>query len=1582
MREANDATDFLSANRLRLLEARLKQKGVSTFTVQRIPSGQARSGCQLSFAQQRLWFLYQLEPESTAYIVPGSRRLSGSLNVAALEQSLGALMQRHESLRTTFETQIDQPVQIIHPPAPFRLPLVDLQALPLHEREPEMRRLLREEERRPYCLEQGPLLRIYLVRLEPEEHCIILTMHHIITDGWSHEVFYRELVALYFASLNGKPSPLPQLPIQYADFAVWQRAWMGKERLAEQIGYWRQQLADVPPLSLPNDRPRPPRQTFQGAYLTLPLPQALREQLLTLCKEREVTLFMLLLAAFQVLLARYSGQSDVCIGSPIAGRTRPELEGLIGFFANMLVLRSDLSGNPSFVEFLRRVREVTLGAYAHQDVPFEYLVDELQPERDFSYPPFFQITFRLHQATEVTHPGTQAAPHIPAVGNLRSEYTAAKYDLSMEMTDTALGLFCGVIYNTDLFERETIQRLLEHWEVVLGGICASPHARLSHLPLLSPAHRQELLAQGRPRWQQPAPSGSLHAWVAQVAERQPDHIAISAGQVQLSYQTLLTQAQVLARRLRRLGVGVEDRVGLCLPRTEGLLIGMLAILWAGGGYVPLEPAWPLSRQRDVLRDAGVQVVLSSQALPLAQEAASWQVLTLEQAADEPGAEDETGMLTGEDAEAGNLAYVIYTSGSTGRPKGVLVEHRQVLRLLQVTREPLALGSEDVWSLFHSAAFDFSVWEIWGALCLGGRLVVMPSEVSQDASRVLELLEEQAVTVLNQTPSAFAALQTVEQRRPLQSQGLRLVIFGGEALALGSLREWVRRHGQGGPKLVNMYGITETCVHVTMQELSREQIEGEGGSLIGQGLADLELLVLDCWGEPVPPGVVGELWVAGAGLARGYLGQGEQTAERFRPHGSSQRGGERRYRSGDLVRRGVGGALEYVGRGDAQVKLRGYRIELGEIEAQLLRHEQIAAAAVTVREEGGERRLVGYVVEREGQQVRWQQVRDYLAERLPGYMVPGQWERLESLPLTRNGKADRGSLPQPQRQEEEEEQGARTEGEGLVSEIWEEVLGVRGIGVQRSFFELGGHSLLATQVVARIRASSGVEIALRQVFESPTIAQLGRVVEQGLRGRGQERIERVERGGLLPVSFAQQRLWFLEQLAPGSVAYLVPSARRLRGRVEGEALERALSELIQRHESLRTTFEEQAGVPMQRIHAPSAFVLPVVDLSTMNETGQPDALVQEMLNQERQRPCSLRHGPLVRVTLLRLGDEEHVLLLVVHHIVTDGWSEGIFLRELAALYRASVQKEPSPLAPLPIQYADYASWQRETLQGERLQGLLDYWQGQLQGARALRLPVDHAEVSQVSGRGGGVKIEWGEELCEGLRQVSRQAGTTLFMTLLAGWQVTLCRWTGERDVVVGTDIAQRTQVETEGIIGFFVNLLPLRADLSGGPVFSSLLRQVRETVLQAYAHQDLPFEMVAEHLRLERQAGQTPLINVLFVLQNTPRPLEPVANMQIMPVKGSVTTAKFDLALFLYEISSGIQCHAVYRAELFDRSTIETCLERFGMVLQQIVKQPDISIDAIDIRTIAEKTRNHAEKEGRHRSMIRGLKETRSKGVDI
>ncbi|MBP8355536.1 pyoverdine non-ribosomal peptide synthetase PvdD [Pseudomonas aeruginosa] len=1520
----------LSPQERKALAVLLKQQGVNLFEIAPVFKRQDGEPLRLSYAQERQWFLWQLEPESAAYHIPSVLRLRGRLDLDALQRSFDSLVARHETLRTRFRLDGDEARQEIA--ASMALPL-DIVALgPLEEG--ALARQVETTIARPFDLERGPLLRVSLLRLAEDDHVLVLVQHHIVSDGWSMQVMVEELVQLYAAYSRGLEVALPALPIQYADYALWQRSWMEAGEKERQLAYWTGLLGgEQPVLELPFDRPRPVRQSHRGAQFILELDIDLSQALRRVAQQEGATAFALLLASFQALLYRYSGQADIRVGVPIANRNRVETERLIGFFVNTQVLKADLDGRMGFDELLAQARQRALEAQAHQDLPFEQLVEALQPERSLSHNPLFQVLFNYQSEIRSVTPEVQ-------LEDLRLEGLAwdgqtAQFDLTLDIQEDENGIWASFDYATDLFDASTVERLAGHWRNLLRGIVANPRQRLGELPLLDAPERRQTLSEWNPAQRECAVQGTLQQRFEEQARQRPQAVALILDEQRLSYGELNARANRLAHCLIARGVGADVPVGLALERSLDMLVGLLAILKAGGAYLPLDPAAPEERLAHILDDSGVRLLLTQgHLLERLPRQAGVEVLAIDGLVLDGYAESDPLPTLSAD----NLAYVIYTSGSTGKPKGTLLTHRNALRLFSATEAWFGFDERDVWTLFHSYAFDFSVWEIFGALLYGGRLVIVPQWVSRSPEDFYRLLCREGVTVLNQTPSAFKQLMAVACSADMATQqpALRYVIFGGEALDLQSLRPWFQRFGDRQPQLVNMYGITETTVHVTYRPVSEADLEGGLVSPIGGTIPDLSWYILDRDLNPVPRGAVGELYIGRAGLARGYLRRPGLSATRFVPNPFPGGAGERLYRTGDLARFQADGNIEYIGRIDHQVKVRGFRIELGEIEAALAGLAGVRDAVVLAHDGVGGTQLVGYVVAdsaEDAERLR-ESLRESLKRHLPDYMVPAHLMLLERMPLTVNGKLDRQALPQPDASLSQQAYRAPgSELEQRIAAIWSEILGVERVGLDDNFFELGGHSLLATRVISRVRQEQQLDASLKALFERPVLEAFAQGLERTT--DAVSTIPLADRQQPLALSFAQERQWFLWQLEPESAAYHIPSALRLRGRLDVDALQRSFDSLVARHETLRTRFRLEGGRSYQQVQ-------PAVSVSIEREQFGEEGLI-ERIQAIVVQPFDLERGPLLRVNLLQLAEDDHVLVLVQHHIVSDGWSMQVMVEELVQLYAAYSQGLDVVLPALPIQYADYALWQRSWMEAGEKERQLAYWTGLLGGEQpVLELPFDRPRPARQSHRGAQLGFELSRELVEAVRALAQREGASSFMLLLASFQALLYRYSGQADIRVGVPIANRNRVETERLIGFFVNTQVLKADLDGRMGFDELLAQARQRALEAQAHQDLPFEQLVEALQPERNASHNPLFQVLFNHQSEIRSVTPEVQLEDLRLEGLAwdgQTAQFDLTLDIQEDENGIWASFDYATDLFDASTVERLAGHWRNLLRGIVANP-------------------------------------------
>jgi amino acid adenylation domain-containing protein len=1852
---------------------------------------------QASFQQERLWLLHELDPSSAGMNISAAVRLTGRLNVAALEQALGELVHRHESLRTTFALGATCLAQVIAPTSAFFLPVEDLGNLPEENRAAIVGARVREATVCAFDLRRGPLFRARLLRCGEREHVLVVALHHIIADGWSIGVFTGELGALYGAFAAGKVSPLQPLPARYRDYAAWQRKTLGAARLRAGLDYWLERLRDLPALELPTDRRRLVRPgPIIGGRCPISFPRELCEKLRRLGEAEGATLAMGVLASFQALLHRYTGQSDIAVGIPVANRTHADLEGLIGFFVNMLVIRTDCGGRPSLRELVRRVRDETLAAYDWQDIPFQLIVDEVNPQRHANRHPLFQVSLAFQNTPRVD----LVLPEL-ALSRVDEDQTA-RFDLEVFLSEAEGRLGGDIAYDQRLFDAETVARLAGNWRNLLGAAVQSPETAVALLPLIDSTERHAVIEACNSTIR-PLPERGLLARFADQVRLKPGAPAVVGNGEVWSFAEISERAARVAACLRARGFGPEQVAGVWMGRRPELVAAVLGILEAGGAYLPLDPTYPVDRLNFMINDSRATVVLG-QTIPSGAPAELW--LNVDKILNTPAPDDESRFMVGNEADPRTLAYVIYTSGSTGIPKGTEITRAGLFNYVAWATETYEVAEGEGAPLHTSIAFDLTVTALFPPL-LAGRPVRLVPESAGVGGIAATLRGGVNASPVKLTPAHLRILNDLVPAA--EASGLaRVMVIGGEQLLPEHVAFW-RRHAPA-TRLINEYGPTETvvgcCVYeVTDSDLSKEAVP------IGYPIPNTRLYVLDAELEPLPVGVPGELWIAGSGVARGYRYQPDLTADRFRPDPFSPRPGRRMYRTGDRVQRRKDGALEFLGRMDDQLKLRAYRVEPGEIEAALERHEAVHEAVVIMREgRPGNQRLIGYVVpdlarakaalgaerwdaehvhqwrmmfdqnyrqpppaddptfniigwnssydgrpmpageirqwldhtvhqltvsaprrvlelgfgsglilfaiapqceeyvgtdfssasvetvgrlaaERSLQQVRllqreandftglltqhydcviinsvvqyfsgidyllavlrgavaaatpggmvfvgdvrslpllpayhasvqffraadtttreevadrirraianeeelvidpdffhalpqllpeiarveirprtssacneltkfrydvflwiglassreikrtdperklamnvaaalaedlrvlawvkgegsaetvgemcaelrrsgsapalicgpegslacdisrpWRSyannpqqtkltralvpvLRAHLKDRLPEYMIPSAFVLLDRMPLTVNGKVDRRMLPPPPEPASAPESACtppRGPEEEVLAEIFADLLGLARVGVTDNFFELGGHSLLATQVVTRVRRTFGIELPLPLIFEAPTVAGVAEKLIE-FRGRTKELpplLVPVKRDRPLPLTFSQERLRFLELLAPGSATFHVPMLLRLTGVLNRPAMARAFGELRRRHEVLRTTFHEENGRQVQVVEPPEVFELPCVDLTDRAETQrEPEA--HSLAIMEVARPFDFARGPFLRAVLYRLKPEEHLLLVVTHHIVSDGWSMEVAVRELTSLYAAFRRGEPSPLPELSLQYGDYACWQRQWMQGETLAEHLAYWRERLADAPTVDLPTDFARPAVLSGRGERLCYSMPRELSERLSRVARERGATLYMALLAGFYAWLQRESGQDDIVVGTSVANREQYEIESLIGFFVNILALRTDAGDNPTYGDFIERTRQVCLEAYKHQDVPFEAVVEAVALRRDLSRVPLCEVVFAFLNTPRPVLELEGLRIAEERLDVDTAKFDLMLMMNETADGLEAVWEFSTDLFVTESVARFAAHFTTLLQAATAAPDTQLHELPLTSASE-----------------------------
>ncbi|MEW1749997.1 non-ribosomal peptide synthase/polyketide synthase [Streptomyces angustmyceticus] len=1512
--------------------------------------------------QEGMLFHRLMGGSDDVYLDQATLLLDGVADPQAFARAWQRIADRTPVLRTSVVWEdVPVPLQIVHRWATVPTVHVDWRELDDDRQEAELARLQAEDLARGLDLGTAPLMRLTLIRLPGGRLRLLWTSHHLILDGWSLAQVLTEVCEEYAALVAGQDRTAP-VRRPFGDYVRWLSGRDGRE--AEE--HWRTVLAGfATPTPLPCDRPpREAHRARSAAVVTASLPVELSEELLHTARRSGLTLNTLVQGAWALLLARYSGERDVVFGTTVSGRpdSLHGVESMVGMFINTLPTRVRVDQDRTAADWLRDLQDAQSESRRFEAVSLAQLTS-------LSDVPAGTALFDSMVAFE-NYPFDDARTSGAGVRILDvASRDATNFPLVLRAHHSdRLGF--DLAHDPDLFDPATARALADRLCLLLTELAAGADRPLHELAWTTAEERRRMLVDWNGT-EHGRPGTTVLDLFEDRAARTPDAPAVTCAGSTLSYAELDARAGRLAHRLAEAGAGPERFVALALPRSAETIVAIVAVLKTGAAYLPVDPELPEGRIAHLLTDAAPALLVTTGAVAGRLGDAACPRLLL----DDPGvrADLERRPATGPEPARRPLpehpAYVIYTSGSTGRPKGVVVPHANVVRLFSRTQDRFAFDEHDVWTLFHSYAFDFSVWEIWGALLHGGRLVVVPHEVARSPEEFLRLLADERVTVLNQTPSAFYPLMRADAEHPETGArlALRRVIFGGEALDPGRLTDWYARHPDAAPVLVNMYGITETTVHVSYAPLDRATVTAATGSSIGRGIPDLRVRVLDGRLAPVPPGAVGEMYVAGEGLARGYLNRPGLTAARFvaDPFGPP---GTRMYRTGDRARWRPDGTLEYLGRADQQVKIRGFRIEPGEIEAALTAHPDVAEAVVGVREDTpGVRRLVAHVVGTgQGAAPSAAALRAHLARTLPAHMVPAAYVALDALPLTVNGKLDHRALPAPGPDgfaAGEDRTAPRTEAERLVARVWAEVLDAGEVGAEDSFFALGGDSILAIRVTSRLRAALGAEVSPRLLFTHPTVAALAAALPDPATARRapDDAIPAADRTAALPLSFPQQRLWFLDTFEPDSTAYVTFFVLRLRGPLDEAALRTALDALVARHEPLRTTFAEQDGHARQHVHAPRATDLPLDDLSTVPAHAR-DGALDALLAREGALPFDLGNGPLLRTRLVRLTADEHVLTLAMHHIVTDGWSTAVLGRDLGELYAAALQDRRPDLPELPLQYADYAAWQRARA-ADAGDVQLAYWQRKLSDVAPLELPTDRPRPAVRTENGALLEFSLPAALTDRLRETGRRADATLYMTLLAACKVLLARWAGQEDVAVGTVASGRERPELEHLVGMFVNTLVLRSRVPGDLPFTALLSEVRATVLDAFAHQDVPFEQLVDVLQPERDTSRTPLFQVMVALHNLGGEAPHLPGLDVETVQPPGRHAAFDLGFDFVERDGGLTGYVEYNTDLFDADTVERATARLRLLLEAVADDPARTVGDLPLLSGAERRQMQEEWQG-------------------
>ncbi|MGX9932376.1 amino acid adenylation domain-containing protein [Virgibacillus salarius] len=1471
----------------------------------------------ISSEQKRMYTLHKVDENSLNYNIASVVKIEGDLDVEKLENSLNVIIKRHESLRTYFAEVNGEVVQRIvdkmHISIPYSILEEDVDLYELINRE-------RECFIKPFDLNSLPLIRIKLIKVKTNFHVMLLDTHHIIADGASSAIFLHELMTHY----SGQE--LDDLTLQYKDYILQKEKGNKDVDKRKQETYWKNVFADgIPTLDIHSDYSRPYLQTFNGDNVSFILSHHLSEKIDSFCRVNHVTPYMFFFTCINILLAKYSGQQDIVIGSTLDRRKDLQTANLIGMFVNTIPIRNYIDTEEAFVDVLDKVKTNVLQATDHADYPFEELVDLLDTRRDKSRNPIFDVlyTFQNNLIRELNSPSI----------NIRSDEIktkSSKVDLFFEVNQEK-EYAINIEYNTDIYSEQTIKRMAKHFSRLTENVLDNTNNQISDIPIITPEERDLILNNFNNVNVLYPKEKTVHQLFEEQVEKYPNHIAVKDNKEELTYRDLNVKANQLARKLRNLGVQADSIIALMVDKSIELIIGILGILKAGGAYLPIDPKLPKERKEYMLTDSQTKLVVTNTYMYEGMDDVS--VVNL----------SDTSIFQEGDARnlkyinyPSDLAYIIYTSGTTGNPKGVMIEHKNVVRLMKNDDYQFDFSEKDVWTLFHSQSFDFSVWEIFGALLYGGKLIIVSDEVAMDTTRFRTLLENEKVTVLNQTPTAFYNLMKIEMEETRSQLSLRYIIFGGEALKPIMLKDWMEKYKT--VKLINMYGITETTVHVTFKELKEEDLQS-GISNIGKAIHTLMTVIVDENLRLQPIGVPGELCVIGDGVARGYLNQEKLTSIKFVDNSYVEE--SKLYHSGDLVRLLPSGEMEYLGRMDNQVKIRGYRIELGEIEYRLISHPDIKEAVVVAQEgEPGQKYLCAYIVAKCSMDKS--EIKAYLKESLPDYMIPAYFMELMKIPLTNNGKVNRKALPKPDVMGliSEAYEAPKTPTQKILTSIWQNVLGVESIGIHDSFFDLGGHSLKATTVMSEVHKVLEVSVPLKELFNRPTIQELSDYIDIKGVANPYKQIEPCVEKEYYQTSSAQKRMYSVQQLEKESTAYNMPGVFMLEGEIDIEQMEETLHQLIARHEVLRTYFVTVDGEIVQKIKPTLAFHLPV---RTVDETDITS------LSQKLIRPFVLEEAPLFRAEILK-AHRTYYLLIDMHHIISDGVSVEIFMNEFKKLYNGE------SMEPLRIQYKDYAEWQYKYLKNDHMKEEARYWQEQFQDkVPMLQQLYDYERPAFQSFEGDSLAFTIKEGTTKKLQVLVKQEDVTLQMILLSAFNILLAKYSGQEDIVVGVPIAGRPHADLQNIMGVFVNTLAMRNQPTNDKTFSEFLKEVKQNSLLAYDNQNYPLEELIDELNIKRIKGRNPLFDVLFDMTNLDlsKAIQ-INNLSLKPKLLTNNIAKMDLSLVALEKKQHIEMSIEYSSQLFKKETVARIAEDFQRIIEIISTQVNIQLGNIEIRSEEER----------------------------
>ena len=1493
----------------------------------------------LSPMQQGMLFHTLLAPDAGMYFEQTTWRIRGEFDVATFERAWNEVVRRYAVLRTGFVWKdVRDPLQVVFRDVQFSIRVQDWSDTVTRDQAGRLAEFLRLDRMEQFDLTRAPLMRWTLLRMEPLDHVFVWSYHHILFDGWSLPILMSSLMEAYKAFRQNRPLRLaPSAP--YSNYI----AWLLKQDIAKAREYWRKALEGFEsptPVQLPVEIHEPcSREGYvqENCQLSRDVSDGLRA-----LARFGITLNTAIQAGWGLLLGRYGGTEDVVFGSTVSGRPPdlPGAESMVGLFINTLPTRVSWKGAPSIVSWLQGLQALQGESRQYEFLPLTTIqAESVIP----SAIPMFETLFVFEN---YPHTGTGIEEDLGLTLESGAGYSRTNYPLTIAVSpNQEIGITVG--YTGERFGQRSVIKMVEHLETVLAQMSANPAGSLADICLSSPEESRKVIVDWNDTSREWVEGANVATCIARHAKQEPDSIAIISESGSMTYGELEAQSNQLARFLRGMGVQPESVVGIWMDHRPLAIVAILGVLKAGGAYLSLEPSMPEERLLYVLRDAGASLLLTEESSLCMVADKAITLLSLDANWGQISHESTSPLHVPIDPE--NIAYIVYTSGSTGVPKGVAVPHRALANHARHTSQGWGLSSSDRVMQFLAFGFDACGEEIYPTLIAGATLILHKRPGLLSVRELLEYTGIRGVTILHLPVGYWHQMVCdISDQHVHVPLTVRILVVGGESPSREKTRQWVSMTG-GGLTFMNAYGPSETTITATVYTLSQQESVEVGASWpipIGRPIANVRIYLLDDRLHPVPVGVAGTIFIAGAGVARGYVHLPDKTAEHFIPDPFSKTAGARMYCTGDVGRILGDGNIEFVGRQDHQVKVRGYRIELDEIEARLREHPHVQGSVVVVHANGvGEKSLTAYVVPKPGTTPSADDLAESLRGFLPGYMIPSEYHFLDSFPVTATGKIDRKALPLPGEGEshnQHQPQGAWKPTEELLAGIWSDLLGTVVSNPQENFFHLGGHSLVAGRLVSRIRDVFGVELPLQSVFEHPVLLDLAVVVDAARKGEtfvSVPAIAPVSRASDIPLSFAQQRLWFIEQLHPGNASYNIPAAYRLQGSLKTEILEQSLGEIIRRHEVLRTVFGEKDGTPVQAFLPDIAFTLPSVDLSAYTQTEQ-ERIFQEHMTAEASRPFDLRRGPLFRLSLICLSPEDHILITTFHHIIADGWSMAVMMREMTELYAAFADGRPSPLQELPVQYADYAAWQRSWLQGEELARQLAYWKECLAGIPPVHeIPLDHPRPVVWSSRGGSLGMSLSRDLSKRITAMSRNEGVTPFMVLLAAFQEFLHRYSGQSDIVVGSPIAGRRHTEVEGLIGFFVNTLVFRTKFDPNDTFRSLLRKVRETALLAYAHQDIPFEKLVEELHPVRDLSHAPIVQIMFVLQNLPGGGGRLPDVTVTRLDGTPTSVNYDLTLLMQEGPDGYMAEFEYSTELFQAESIQRMLGHFVSLLEKLLENP-------------------------------------------